>query len=528
MRRRDFLASTAAIAASPAAPALAQGARARTLRFVPQANLTSLDPIWTTAAVTENHGWHVYDTLYGMTDDLRVAPQMAEGHTVSDDGRTWNIRLREGLRFHDGEPVRAPDCAASLARWSRRDTFGQSLGAVVDEWGAADDRTIRIKLKSRFPLLREALGKPAAVVPFMMPERMAKTDPFQQISEHVGSGPYRFLANEYVSGSRAAYTKFDGYVPRQEAPSRTAGGKVAHMDRVEWTIMPDSATAAAALQAGEIDWWEQINADLAPLLRRARGVEVKVLNTLGYIGVSRFNVLHPPFDKPAIRRALLQAIQQEDFMRGVTGNDPSAFRDCHSMWPCGTPYESSTGNAALKGPRNLDAVRAAIRAAGYNGEKVVIINPSDFPTIGPFGHVMADLLRRLGMNVDLVETDWGTVVQRRASKEPPERGGWSIFHTWWPSVSIINPAVSATLRGMGQRGWFGWYENARVEEAAARWLVAETEAEQKRLADVIQQESFENVPVLPLGQSFIASAYRSGLSGFVPGTGAYPWNIRRS
>ena len=196
MRRREFLASTAAIAAAPAAPALAQGARARTLRFVPQANLTSLDPIWTTAAVTENHGWHIYDTLYGMTDDLRIAPQMAEGHTVSEDGRTWNIRLREGLRFHDGEPVRAQDCAASLARWSKRDTFGQSLGAVVDEWGAADDRTIRIKLKSRFPLLREALGKPAAVVPFMMPERMAKTDPFQQITEHVGSGPYRFLANE--------------------------------------------------------------------------------------------------------------------------------------------------------------------------------------------------------------------------------------------------------------------------------------------------------------------------------------------
>ncbi|MCA3376658.1 MAG: ABC transporter substrate-binding protein, partial [Roseomonas sp.] len=192
-----------------------------------------------------------------------------------------------------------------------------------------------------------------------------------------------------------------------------------------------------------------------------------------------------------------------------------------------TPYESTTGNAALKGPRNLDAARAAIRAAGYNGEKVVIINPSDFPTIGPFGHVMADLLRRLGMNVDLVETDWGTVVQRRASREPPERGGWSIFHTWWPSVSIINPAVSAILRGMGSRGWFGWYENARVEEAAAQWLLAETEAEQKRLADVIQQESFENVPVLPLGQFFIASAYRAGLSGFVPGTGAYPWNIRR-
>jgi peptide/nickel transport system substrate-binding protein len=197
------------------------------------------------------------------------------------------------------------------------------------------------------------------------------------------------------------------------------------------------------------------------------------------------------------------------------------------MWPCGTPYESTTGNDLLRGARDLDRARAELRAAGYNGEKVVIINPTDFPTIGPFGQVTADLLRRLGMDVELVETDWGTVVQRRASKEPPTRGGWNIFHTWWPSVSIINPAVNATIRGLGQRGWFGWYENARVEEAAAQWLLAETEAEQKRLADVIQQESFENAPILPLGQFFIASAYRSGLSGFVQGTAAYPWNIRR-
>jgi peptide/nickel transport system substrate-binding protein len=525
MRRRSFLAAAASL---PAAPALAQPARARTLRFVPQANLTSLDPIWTTAAVTENHGWTVFDTLYGMTDDLRVQPQMAEGHTVSDDGLTWTIRLREGLRWHDGEPVRAQDCAPSLARWARRDTFGQSLGAVVDAWEAADDRTIRIKLKSRFPLLLEALAKPAAVVPFMMPERLARTDPFQQVTEMVGSGPFRFLRDEYVSGSRVAYAKFDGYVPRQEAASRTAGGKVAHFDRVEWTIMPDSATASAALQAGEIDWWEQINADLAPRLRRTRGVEVAVLNTLGYIGVSRFNHLHPPFNNPAIRRALLGAITQEDFLRGVTGNDPSAFKQCLSMWPCGTTYESTTANTAMQGARDLDAVRAAIRAAGYNNEKVVIINPTDFPTIGPFGQIMADLLKRLGMNVDLVETDWGSVVQRRASKEPPERGGWSIFHTWWPGVSIINPAVNATLRGQGDRGWFGWYDNPRVEAAASQWLLAETEAEQKRLADVIQRESFEQVPILPLGQFFISTAYRSGLSGFVPGSGAYPWNVRRA
>ena len=528
MRRRTLLRGAAAASAvALGRPAIGQDMRARTLRFVPQANLTSLDPIWTTAAVTENHGWTVFDTLYGMTDDLKVQPQMAEGHSVSDDGRTWLIRLRDGLRWHDGERVRAQDCAASFARWSRRDTFGQSLGAVVDAWEAADDRTVRIRLKSRFPMLLDAIAKPAAVVPFMMPERIARTDPFQQMTEVIGSGPYRFVPQEYVSGSRAVYAKFDGYVPRQEPPSRTAGGKVAHFDRIEWSIIPDSATAAGALQAGEIDWWEQINADLTPVLRRARGVEVEIMNTLGYIGVARFNCLHPPFDNANVRRALLYALNQEDYLRAVTGNDPEAFRVCHSMWPCGTPCESRTGAEPLEGPRNVERARAMLRDAGYRAEKVVIINPTDFPTIGPFGYVTADLLRRCGMNVELADTDWGTVVQRRASKEPPDHGGWSIFHTWWPSISVINPAVTATLRGQGDRGWFGWYRNDRVEQLAAEWLQAETEAEQKQLADEIQKESFENVPVLPLGQFFIRTGRRSNLTGMLKGNAPYPWNLRK-
>jgi len=530
LRRRTLLATAAAAPATTlAAPlaGLALAQPARVLRFVPQANLTSLDPIWTTAAVTENHGWTVFDTLYGLTEDLKVQPQMAEGHTVSDDKRTWQIRLREGLRFHDGTPVRAQDCAASLARWSKRDTFGQSLGAVVDAWEAADDRTIRIKLKSPFPLLLDALAKPAAVVPFMMPERIASTDPFQQMPEVVGSGPYRFLPGEYVSGSRVVYERFTGYQPRQEEPSRTAGGKVAHFDRIEWSILPDSATAAAALQSGEIDWWEQVNADLIPLLRRARGVTVEVSNTLGYIGIARFNTLYPPFDKPAVRHALLYAINQEDYVRAVTGNDRDAWRTCHSMWPCGTPYGTEPAGNPLAVPRDLEKVKAMLRDAGYKGEKIVIINPTDFPTIGPFGQITADLLKRLGMNVELQEMDWGSLVQRRASKEPPEKGGWNIFHTWWPGISIINPAVNATLRGQGERAWFGWYRNERVEQLAAQWLVAPTEAEQKQIAATIQAESFEKAPILPLGQFFIRTAHR-GLKGVLKGTSPYPWNVRRA
>lgn len=528
LNRRTFVMTSAGLVATTPFGARAQrAADPRVLRFVPQANLTSLDPIWTTAAVTSNHGYYVYDTLYGMDDALNVKPQMAEGHTVEDDGRTWLIRLREGLRFHDGEPVRAQDCAPSLERWSRRDTFGQSVAPFVEEWGAKDDRTIRIRLKQPFPLLIQALGKPTAVIPFIMPERIARTDPFTAIRETIGSGPYRFVADEYVSGSRVVYRRFDGYVPRQDEPQRTTGGKVANFERVEWQIIPDSATASAALQSGEVDWWEQVNPDLIPLLRRHRDVRIAVIDEVGYLGVIRFNHLHPPFDKAAMRRAILYAVNQEDYLRGVTGNDPEAFGTCASMWPCRTPYESPVANEPLTAPRDLDRAKRMIAEAGYSGERIVIINPSDFPTIGPFGHVTYDLFRRLGLNVELVDTDWGSVVQRRASREPVERGGWSIFHTWWPGLSIYNPAINATLRGQGDRGWFGWYRNDRVEQLTAEWLQAQTEVEQRRLADEIQRESFEHVPIVPLGRFLIRTAHRTSIDGLLSGTAPYPWNVRR-
>jgi peptide/nickel transport system substrate-binding protein len=528
MYRRSFIATaTGLVAAGAARPLRARTGDPRLMRFMPQANLTSLDPIWTTAAVTVNHAYYVFDTLYGLDNDLQVRPQMAEGHTVSDDGLVWQIRLREGLRWHDGEPVLARDCSASLERWSKRDTFGQSLARLVEEWGTADDRTLRIRLKKPFPLMLEALAKTSSVAPFMMPERLAKTDPFKQVTEMVGSGPYRFLAGDYVSGSRVAYAKFDGYVPRQEAPQRTAGGKVAHFERIEWHIMPDAATAVAALQTGEADWWDQVHPDLVSLLQRNRDVKVEINDPAGYVGTLRFNCLHAPFDKAAVRRAILYAASQEDYMRAVTGNDPELFRNCFSMFPCGTPYGTEAGADALKGPRDFGRAKQMLAEGGYKGEKVVIISPTDLPSMAPWGPVTADLFTRLGMNVDLVETDWGSVVQRRASRAPVEQGGWSVFHTWWPSLSVYTPAINPTLRGQGDKGWFGWYENAKVEALADDWLSAPDAASRGSIAEQIQLESFREVPVVPMGQFFMRTAYRRDLSGFLQGSAPYPWNVRR-
>ena len=321
MRRRPLLTALAATVAAPrlASPALAQPAGARTLRFIPIADLGPLDPVVTTTYITRNHAYLVWDTLYGLDAQYRPQPQMAAGHTVEQDGRLVRITLRPGLMFHDGTAVTARDCVASIRRWAVRDGLGQTLMALTDELSAPDDATIQFRLKQPFPLLFDALAKTSPPVAFMMPERLAKTDPATPIREAVGSGPYRYLADERVSGARVAYQRFDGYRPREDGtPSGTAGPKRAWFERVEWKVIPDASTAAAAMQNNEADWWEFPTPDLLPLLRRRPELAVENPDPAGFLAVLRFNQLHGPFDDVALRRAVLPAVVQRDFMQAVT------------------------------------------------------------------------------------------------------------------------------------------------------------------------------------------------------------------
>ena len=524
MKRRTLLTAAAAapVTFAPTRFAIAQSERARTLVFVPQANLTLLDPIFTTALVTINHGWAIYDTLFGANTAQEVKPQMAEGHTVSDDGRTYEITLREGLRFHDREPVRAGDCAASLKRWAARETIGQTVWKFVESCEAADDRRIRIKLTQKLPIFIDAIGKGGASVPFIMPARLAATDPYKQVTETIGSGPFLFVKDAFVPGSSVAYRRNPDYVPRQEPADWTSGGKVAHMERIEWKIIPDSATAAAALQSGEVDWYDQVQADLVPLLRKNPDIRIGNSNPTGFNGILRFNHLHPPFNNAAVRRAVMLAVNQVDYMNAITGADASAFRTCRAVLPCGTPYGRELGGAAM--PADLEKARAALKASGYKGEKVVIINPTDFVTIGPLGDVTYDLLKQLGMNVEIIETDWGTVTQRRALKDP---GAWNILHTWAPSVVIGDPVQQWFARGLGPTGWFGWYKDEEIEAHSRAWLLAQTQPERDAAADAFQRRAFENVPYVPLGQFQIRTALRKSLVGQLEGSGTYMWNIKR-
>ena len=522
MRRRTLLATAAALAA----PRIGNAQAAKPLRFVPDADLAIIDPIVTTSYQTRDHGFMVFDTLYGQDNDYRIRPQMVEGHIVENDGKTWKLTLRPGLKFHDGERVLARDAAASITRWGKRDSFGQALMARVEEISAPDDRTIQIRLKSPFPLLPDALGHYSPSMCAIMPARIADSDPNKPISEMVGSGPFKFKADERVPGSRVVYVKNPDYIPRNEPAERTAGGKIVHIERVEWMIMPDTSTVASALTNGEIDWWGTPVADLMPLLKRSRNIAYTTLIPTGSIATMRFNHLQPPFNNPAIRRAIVHAVNQADYMTAVQGDDRSTWRDGVGYFCPDTPMASAAGMENLTSPRNLDAVKKELAAAGYAGEKVVLFNPTDIPSVKTLAEVTNDLLRKLGMNVDFQAMDWATVVQRRVKQDPPDQGGWSIFQTSWGGVDHFNPAVHAFLRGNGKDGIMGWPISPRIEELRNEWFAAADLAAQKKAAEQMQLQAFQDVPYIPLGQIRGQSAHRADLKGVLTGLPLF-WNITR-
>jgi peptide/nickel transport system substrate-binding protein len=531
MDRRAFLKSVAgagALAGTLASPAVSQRAAARALRFVPQADLANFDPIWGTQYVVRNASALVWDTLYGVDENLQPQRQMVESEEVSADGLTWTFRLRPGLKFHDGEKVLARDVVASLNRWGARDLMGKMIKAIEQELTAADDRTFKWVLKKPYPKMLFALGKNNAPVAFVMPQRIAESDPFKQISEYVGSGPMRFVRGEWVPGARSVFEKFADYVPRQEPGAWLAGGKRMMVDRVEWIVMPDPATAAAALQNGEIDWWENPISDLVPLLRRNRNIAVDIADPLGNVGSFRMNHLYPPFNDVRARRAVLMAMSQEDYMRALVGDDNALWKPLPGFFTPNTPLYTEEGGDILKGPRNLDAAKKLLAQSGYAGQPVTCLVAQDQPITKTQGDVTADLLKRLGINVDFAAIDWGTVGARRAVNTPPGQGGWQMFHTWHAGADCINPAPYNAIRANGDKAWFGWPDVPAVEAQVTAWFEAKNLDEEKIAIARLNKAALDQVVYAPTGFFLQYQAWRKNVSGVVKGPLPFFWGITKT
>jgi len=513
------------IAAAVSLSAPAAQAQTKTLRAAMHSDLKIVDPIWTTALISVHHGYMIYDTLFALDEKLQVRPQMVERHELSPDKLTWTFTLRDGLAWHDGQPVTAEDCVASLKRWAARDTMGQKLLSFVAELAAPDAKTIRMTMKEPYGLVLETLAKPGANVPFMMPKRVAQTDPNQQITDYTGSGPFTFRTEDWKAGDKAVYVKNQNYKPRSEPASGLAGGKVVKVDRVEWQWIADAQTQIDALLKGEIDLIEAPPHDLLPLLEDDPNIELLATNPYGRQYAFRFNTLHKPFDNPKVRQAVAYALNGKDFLEASIGN-PKWYRECKSLFPCGSPLESTAGWED-KGGGNAAKAKQLLQEAGYDGTPIVLLQSTDIAVLKDSAPVARQLLERAGFKVDLQSMDWQTLVSRRAKKEPPSAGGWHAFLTTWSSVEVMDPVSTSFLNASCEKATFGWPCDPELERLRDAFAKETDPAKQKQIAEAVQRRAAEAPTHVALGQYVAPVAYRKNLSGLLVSPNIAFWNIEK-
>jgi len=502
--------------------ALPAAAQQRPLRMVLGQELAVLDPIISTNNATRQFGYMVFDTLISMDSQGRYQPQMLQSWRVSADGLRYDFRLREGLEWHDGAPVTAADCVASLRRWGARDGLGQLLMAATASLEADGPRDFALTLARPFGFVIEALGKPGTIVPFMMPARMAATDPQRPITEFIGSGPFTFNRAEWRQGERAVFRRFARYNPRPEPADGLAGGKVVHFEVAEFVSITDAATRVAALQGNEVDLLELLPPDFIVPMRRNRNINV--LRPTGGMGqfmpFVSLNHAAPPFDNVLVRQAAQAAINQSDIV--ATVGVPADFRldDCTSISMCNSPsfIPATTANLALRGP---DRARALLRQAGYNNERIVFLHPTDSVTLSPVASMAMQNLRRAGFNVEEWSSDWASVAARRLNREQ-----WNAVVVVWPGVDLFSPIVFAGT-AFNCRNYPGWFCDEPMRALMERYTAVREPAARRDLAAAIQDRFHENVNLIIAGQLSVPQAYRAELTGIVEFAFPIPWNLRR-
>lgn len=503
-------------------------AQEKVLRAVMHADVRVVDPFWTTQTIAAIHGMLVYDTLFGNDADMKPHPQMVDTYQISEDRKTYTFTLRDGLKFHDGSPVTSKDVVASLRRWGARDGVGQRLLRYTSKLEAVDDKTFRLVLSEPYGMVLESLGKTNSSVAIIMREKEALTDPQQQIKEVIGSGPFKFAKDQWVPGSKTVYLKNPDYKPRpgNEPASSFAGSKFPGVDRIELVWIADSQTAMSALINGEIDFYEQPNIDFYPILEKARGVKLMPTGKLDSThGMIRLNHLQPPFDNVKARQAMYYLVNQEDFLRAIVG-DPRYYRVCHGLITCGSPLASDAGSQWFKEYNPKKALQL-LKEAGYKGEPITVLAATDHVTITPATQVLIQAMREAGINVDAQAMDWGSVVSRRAKKEPPAQGGWNIFVTTSGGVGTSDPVLHTWIGAACDKGLFGWPCDEKIEAMRNAYAFARTAEDRKRIASELQERAMEQVVYIPFGQWNSMLAYRADrLSGIVPNTGlTVLWNI---
>lgn len=486
----------------------------KVIKAVMESNLSSIDPIVTTATSTSIHASMIYDTLFALDANLMPQPQMVQSYKVSSDELTYTFVLRPGQKWHDGTPVTAQDCVASIRRWGAKDRAGQQLLKVTASLSAADDKTIQLVLREPWGQVLESLGKVGSNYPAMMPKRVADLDPSTQLTDSTGSGPFKFVKAEWVPGSKAVYVKNKDYQPRAEPPSGMAGGRVVKVDRVEWQFMPDAQTAMSALIAGEVDLIQTPPVDFLPILKATPGVTIETLARFGLQGIVRMNHLQPPFDHPKMRQGMLHLVSQAQLLEATIGLK-DYFKPCVSMYGCSAHMTTHVGGAPLEAP-NVEKAKALFAEAGYAGQPIVILDPTERQEVHGPVLALAQAARKAGLKIEVQPVDWGTLMNRRAKKVSAAEGGWHIFISSQTLLTASNPMNNLGIAANCDKAWPGWPCDEETEKLRTSWAKAGSNAERKAIAEKLQKRAYEVVNYIPYGEWSQPVAYRSDkLQGFV-------------
>ena len=492
-----------------------------TLNAVLEAEIVTLDPHFTGAYISRTFGYMVYDTLFAPDSKGAMKPQMVGSWTVSDDKLTWRFTLREGLKFSDGSPVTAADVVASLKRWETRAAMGGLLAAASVSMEAADAQSFVLTLKAPYGLVLETLGTTAGPVPFIIPARLAATPGTTQITEIIGSGPFAYSRADHRTGDHMLLHKNKYYVPRSEPTDFLAGAKVVKVDALDIKVIPDGATAAAALQQGEIDYMQYAPFDLIPMMEQNKAL--KVQNFSGahmFTGHYRMNFAQPPFNDVAIRRVVLGLVEQQEVLEGL-GLAGDFSQICTSFFICGSPY--ATPNPGAPTDHSIETAKAALAKTAYHGEPVVVMAANDLEAPRVSSTILADRLKRAGFNVDLQVMDWATLLSHRALKT-----GWNIYGVHALGLDLQSPLTSSVINfNCKDSPGAGFMCEPAMVKLFTAFASAPDVAAQRAVAGQIQDIVTGQALAVPFGQFAQPAAYRTNLTGVIPSAIPLFWNVEK-
>jgi peptide/nickel transport system substrate-binding protein len=497
------------------------------LRASLNTELQILDPIVSTVNATRVFAYLVYDTLVSIDNEGNYHPQMLKDWEISSDRMAYTFHLRDGLTWSDGTAVTAEDCVASIRRWAKRESFGALLMEATKDLHIVDAKTFELHLNRPFAFVVEALGKPGNVIPVMMPARLANLDFAKPVPEVTGSGPFLFRRNEWRPGEVATFDRNPNYHPRPEPPDGLSGGKVVHIDRVDLVSVPDQAVRVAALQTGELDLLEVVPFDFIDALRHDPKVTVTSQRGIEQMmAIISINHVQPPFNNLLMRRALQAAISQDDVMAAMGLPKGMFLPQCLSIYMCDSPGTTDAGTEVYHSA-GTERAKQLLKQAGYNNEPVVFLHAASSALLNPVGLVVADQMRRAGFNVDFRSSDFATVAERRRSRAPVEKGGWSVIPIVWNGIDMVNPLSDPAVSYNCSESNAGWYCDAKLTELLHRYSETSDATQQKDLAGQIQAEFHQNVNYILAGQFSAPMAYRADLRGVVPFGFPVFWGLER-